>query len=232
MKKWLIAIGLLAAVQAHAGLFDDNEARRQIDELQKESNLRLQQLETANRKMLDLMNQIQEMQRDIAELKGKVDELTYGLQVAQKRQQDLYVDLDSRIKPFENSKNQAQLQAENKTLNAVTANIRAGKYKEAAFSLQKFINANPQSSQLGTAYYWLGMSQAGMKNFSAAESSLRRVIDSYADDTHAPDAMLALASVQSSSGNKAAARQTLQALVERYADSQAAQQARQALAAK
>lgn len=224
---WLTLWALQGPV--YAGLFDDDEARRQIATLQKESNERLQQLEVANRQMLDLVNQIEHMQTDIADLKGKVDELTYGLQAAQKRQQDLYVDLDSRLKPFEGEKNQAQAQAENQVLNAVTANIRAGKYKEAMFSLHKFIATYPQSKQLGTAYYWLGMSQAGMKHYAGAQASLHKVAAEYADDRYAPDAMLALASVQASQGDKTASIQTLYALRERYASSPAAQQAKRAL---
>jgi tol-pal system protein YbgF len=234
MKKGLAGLLMLGVwqLQAHAGLFDDDEARRQIAVLQKQSNERLQQLEIANRKMLDLANQVEQMQSDIAQLKGKVDELDYGLQTAQKRQQDLYVDLDNRIKPIEGIRSQVQAQAANKVLNAVTVNVRAGKYREAMLSLQKFIAAHPQSEQLGAAYYWLGMSQAGMKNFTDAHRSLSTVAAEFPEDSHAPEALLALASVQASQGDKAASVQTLNVLVERYSNSTAAQQAKRALAVR
>jgi tol-pal system protein YbgF len=233
MKKVLVGTLLgLWQLQAQAGLFDDDEARRQIATLQEQSNTRLQQLEMANRKMLDLANQVEQMQSEIAALKGKVDELNYGLQITQKRQQDLYVDLDSRIKPIEDIKSQAQTQAATKLLHTVTANIRAGKYKEAMWSLQKFIATYPHSEQMGAAYYWLGMSQAGLKHFTEARTSLAKVAADFPTDSHAPDALLALASVEASQGNKVAAVQTLSTLVERYNDSTAAQQAKKALASK
>ena len=183
----------------------------------------------ANRKMLDLANLVEQMQSDIAELKGRVDEVNYGLQMAQKRQQDLYVDLDNRLTSFEAGKSQAQLSTESKILHTASAYIHAGKYDEARVSLQKFIAAHPHSKQLGTAYYWLGMSQAGMKNFTSAQLLLTKVATEFPDDPHAPEALLALASVQASQKDKAASVQTLHALIERYSQSTAAQQAKKAL---
>lgn len=215
---------------AQAGLFDDDEARRQIAHLQKESDTRLQQLEIANRKMLDLVNQLTSMQSHIAELKGRMDELTFALQTSQKQQQDLYVDVDNRIKLLEEVKNQVQPPIDNKLFAAVTANIRAGKYKEARFSLQKFIEQSPKSPQLAVAYYWLGMSQAGLKQLTEASVSLRKVFTDYPEDSYAPEAMLALGSVQAAQGNKAVSSQTLHTLIGRYANSTAAQHAKKFLA--
>jgi tol-pal system protein YbgF len=228
---WLIGL-VLITLQSQAGLFDDDVARQQITDLQKESNLRLQQLEAANRKMLDVVNQMQQMQSDIAKLTGKVDELSYELGMAQKRQQDLYVDLDARLLPFENSKIQAQIQSETKILDVVTANIRAGKYPQAMFSLKKFMTTYPQSKQLGAAYYWLGMSYVGMKDFSNAKINLQKVVTDFSETAHAPDALLAIASIAANQGDTAVSTQTLRTLIQRYGNSAAAQQAKAALASK
>lgn len=232
MKKQLLGIfiSLFLQVPALAGLFDDDQARQQIAALKAESHERLQQLEIANRKMLDLVNQVERMQTEIAQLKGRVDELNYGLESTQKRQQDLYVDLDSRLSSKENQKLSDPTLVEEKNLNAIVNNVQAQKYKAAMFSLQKFIANYPESKQMGAAYYWLGMSYAGMKQWHEAEITLHKVITMYPEDLHTPNAMLALASVQLSQENKMASNRTLQLLIQRYKESPAAQQAKRALA--
>lgn len=212
-----------------AGLFDDDKARQQIAALKVESHERLQQLEMANRKMLDLANHVERMQAEIAQLKGRVDELNYSLESTQKRQQDLYVDLDSRMNSKENQKPVDQTLVEEKTLNTIANNVQAQKYKAALFSLQKFIANYPESKQMGAAYYWLGMSYAGMKQWHEAELTLHKVMTMYPEDPYAPNAMLALASVQLSQENKMASNRTLQLLIQRYKESSAAQQAKRAL---
>lgn len=235
MKKRLLSLIFLSSLlptNALAGLFDDDEARRQIAALENSSNQRLQQLEAANRKILDLVNQMERMQNDIAQLKGRVDELNHLVELEQKQQKDLYIDLDNRLKMIEETKNQTQNQAEGKILSAIANNVRAGKYKAAMFSAQRFIATNPDSKLLGGAYYWLGLSQAGMKQWSIAETNLQKMIHEFPEEEYVPDAMLALASVQAYQGKDVISDRTLRLLIERYKNSPAALQAKKALASE
>lgn len=212
-----------------AGLFDDDEARKQIAALENSSNQRLQQLEAANRKILDLVNQIERIEATIAQLKGKIDELNYQVELGQKEQKELYIDLDSRISLLEKEKTQNQQQAESKVLQAIAINAREGKYKLALLNAQKFIATYPESKLLGAAYYWLGLSQAGLKSWALAETTLQRMIHTYPEEEYVPDALLALASVQASQGKGTASERTLRLLIERYKNSPAAIQAKKAL---
>src|SRR5690348_15269074 len=97
---------------AHAALFDDEEARRRIES----TNVRLSQLQrqiedrvTAleqrmqGQGLADLANQLQLLQGDIAKLRGQIEVVTYELEQAQKRQRDLYVDLDARLRKIESA---------------------------------------------------------------------------------------------------------------------------------
>lgn len=220
---------LILSNTARAGLFDDDEAREKIAALENSSNQRLQQLEAANRKILDLVNQIDRIETTLTQVQGKLDELHYQVESGQKGQKELYIDLDNRINLLEQAKRQTQQQAENKVLQSIADHARAGKYKLALSSAQKFITSYPDSKLLGAAYYWVGLSQAGLKSWALAEATLEKMIYTYPEEEYVPDALLALASVQASQRKQAASERTLQRLIEHYKNSPAAIQAKKAL---
>ena len=85
-----LLIALFGAQQAHAALFDDEEARRQISDLSIKMNERV---DTLSRAQIELVNQIQSLREENARLRGQVETLQYELESAKKRQQDFYVDL-------------------------------------------------------------------------------------------------------------------------------------------
>jgi len=110
------ALGVLALVAlthaAHAALFDDDEARKRIADtnnrlvqVQKQLDDRISALESQLRSqgLVDLFNSVEQIKGDLARLRGQVEVLTYELEQAQKRQRDLYVDLDSRVRKLEAS---------------------------------------------------------------------------------------------------------------------------------
>jgi len=105
----LLAIAALAQ-SVHAALFDDEEARKRIAEtntrlaqVQKQLDDRVAALESQMKSqgLVDLFNGVEQIKGDIARLRGQVEVLTYELEQAQKRQRDLYVDLDSRVRKLE-----------------------------------------------------------------------------------------------------------------------------------
>ena len=105
----LVAALLACAQLAHAGLFDDEEARKQIaatqariDGLQRNLEARLADMEQkAKDQSLDLLRDVEGMKNDLAKIRGQIEVLTYELGEATKRQKDLYVDLDSRLRKME-----------------------------------------------------------------------------------------------------------------------------------
>lgn len=112
--KWSpLLAGLLAAVAlstAQAGLFDDDEARKQIlslrnqiAETQRVLDQRVGELEAQarNRSIIDLFNQVETLKAEFARLHGQIELLQNELEATQKRQRDLYVDLDGRMRKME-----------------------------------------------------------------------------------------------------------------------------------
>lgn len=85
-----------AAGSAHAGLLTDDEARKQIQQLE----ARISKLEQSG-PLMDLQTQIDTLNADMRKLRGQNQELTHDLQDAEKRQKDFYIDLDTRLRRFE-----------------------------------------------------------------------------------------------------------------------------------
>jgi tol-pal system protein YbgF len=105
----IVALALVASV-SRAALFDDEEARKRIadtnarlGQVQRQLEERIASLEQQLKSggLIDLANQIDLMRGDMAKLRGQIEVLTYELAEAQKRQRDLYVDLDSRMRKVE-----------------------------------------------------------------------------------------------------------------------------------
>ena len=105
-----IAFALAAAAPARAGLFDDDEARRRIDALRqelaqqgKDNEARIQKLEDqiGHIGVVELVQQIEQLNQEIARLRGQIEVLGNENQQLQKRQRDFYLDLDSRLKRVE-----------------------------------------------------------------------------------------------------------------------------------
>src|SRR5262245_41564105 len=102
----LAMIALVAAVPAHAGMFDDEEARRQIADLRKQVDAQAKTLSRIESELLDkkavfeLVNQIEALKGEIMSLRGQLEVAMNRVEGLDKRQKDLYVDLDTRLRKF------------------------------------------------------------------------------------------------------------------------------------
>jgi tol-pal system protein YbgF len=108
---------LLAAGTAQAGLFDDDEARKQItaekkrvDDLtadikaqQQAVDARVGKLEESlkSQALLDLFTQIESLKTELNKLRGQIEVLNNSLENTVKRQRDMYMDLDTRVMRIE-----------------------------------------------------------------------------------------------------------------------------------
>jgi tol-pal system protein YbgF len=108
VKSALLVLAF-ACTHAHAGMFDDEEARKAIaatqarlDGLAKTLDSRIVVLEQQSKQLgFDLLRDLEGIKSDIAKIRGQIEVLTYELNEQQKRQRDLYVDLDSRLRKME-----------------------------------------------------------------------------------------------------------------------------------
>ena len=102
----LIALSL----NVYAGLFDDEEARRdirsmraQIEQQNRDNDVRLQKIEESIRNLgiIQLLNQIEQLNAEIAKLRGQVEVMSNLDEQLTKRQRDFYLDIDTRLRKIE-----------------------------------------------------------------------------------------------------------------------------------
>ncbi len=238
-----VAAALLAAfaalpLHASAALFDDNEARKaildlraKVEQLQNDLNTRLD-TKADKSAMLDLINTHDQTMQEIAKLRGVVEVLANDVSNLQKRQKDLYTDLDARLRKVEpqqvtiDGKQEAVQQAEQNSYDAALGQFKSGDYKGAASALDAFVRQYPASAYAANAQYWLGNAYYAQRDCKGAIAAQQVVLKNYPDSPKAADAMLNIASCYSELKDNKKAKATLDALIAKYPDSGAAQTAK------
>ena len=271
MSRAVLAAALLAAaasLPARAGLFDDDEARRRIDALRKElaqqgldNEARIAKLEETIRNIgvVELVRQLQEMNDEIARLRGQIEVLSNDNQQLQKRQRDFYLDIDSRLKRLEGGNATSSAPAdpgtgastatpgptasappqppskedqarEVKAYDSASNLFRRNDFPSAIEAFRAFVRDFPQSALAPNAGYWIGISYANMRDYRHALAAQEELISKYPQSPKAPDALLAVAAIQAEQGDTGSARNTLEDIVARFPASEAAGKARSRLA--
>jgi tol-pal system protein YbgF len=184
---------------------------------------------------------VDSLRQDIAKLRGQIEVLMNQTDILERRQKDLYVDLDSRLRKLEQAQSQLQdkltqgerdAAAEKQAYESALNQFKVGNYQLAITGFQTFMAAYTGSQLLPSAQYWIGNAYYAMHDFKSAIAAQQKVVGSWPDNPKAADAMLNIASSQSELGQSAAARDTLRSLVKKYPSSPAAEQAKQRLVRK
>ena len=254
----------LVSMPARAALFDDDEARKRIDalkvrvdQLERSLSQRVDALEAKGAGLVDLFRDVEQIKADLAKLRGQYEVLTYELEQTQKRQRDLYVDLDSRLRKLEagpgagaasnepsavpgaaaalappTAPRPGDAGSEQRAYDGALEQFKSSNYPAAAGSFQAFVRAYPKSPLAPSALYWAGNAQYAQRDFRGAIATQRQLLSTYPDSQKVPDALLNIASSQIELGEAAPAKRTLEEIVAKYPTSEAAGKARQRLAGR
>jgi len=251
-----LALALALPLTGQAALFDDEEARKQIIQLRNQAESRNKSIEErlaaidaklgqmdliGQNRAVDLAQLIDSLRQDMAKLRGQIEVLANQTDILERRQKDLYVDLDNRLRKLELTQTQLQEKltqgersaaAEKQAYETSLNQFKLGNYQLAITSFQSFMTTFPSSELLPSAQYWIGNAHYAMRDYKSAIAAQQRVVKLWPDNPKAPDALLNIASSQAELGQSAAARETLRGLVKRYPSSSAAEQAKQRLVRK
>jgi tol-pal system protein YbgF len=225
----------MVGVPAHAGVFDDNEARKAVLDLRTKTDGLTNQLQAAQRTILDQSNRLDQLNQQVATLRGQNEDLANQVATLQKQQKDYYADLDARLKKFEPQQEtvdgvQGAVQpGETDAFNAASTQFRNGDYKNAAASFKAFVAKYPQSPYQPTAQYWLGNALYAQRDYKGSTAVWQNLVKTYPTHPRAPEALLAIANNQIEQGQKAAAKQTLQQIISQYGGTEVAQNAQSKL---
>ena len=239
------------APAAHAGLFDDDEARRAILDLrqridksadesrarQAEQSAQLgEQIAALKRSILELNSQLEMTRAEMAKLRGQDEQLARDVAELQRRQKDISQGVDERMRKFEPQKASVDGKEfmaevdEKRMYDEAIAVFRKGEFAPAAAALSTFLRRWPASGYTDSATFWLGNAQYGMRDYKEAIVSFRNVVKNAPTSPRAPEAMLSIANCQAELKDTKSARRTIDELMKAYPGSEAAQAGRERLA--
>ncbi len=251
LKMLLIASCLFSWGAAHAGLFDDDEARRAIldlrqkmesltiDSAQKIADLQKKSAEDSvqlRRSLLDLQGENESLRSELAKLKGQDEQIARDLADVQKRQKDILESVDERLRKFEPGKVTVDGReflaepTERRDFDAALAMFRRGDFVPVKAAFLDFLNRFPNSGYRPSALFWLGNAQYASKDYKDAMANFRSLIAAAPDHQRAPEALLAVANCQLELKDVKGARKTLEELQSSFPNTDAAVAGKERLA--
>ncbi len=240
---------LLVNSPASAGLFADDDARKQIQQLEAKVNkleAQLRSVEEQHRQsissLLDLQIQLETQATELRKLNGQNEEWAHSLQDVEKRQKDFYVDLDARISQLElnqqkpdtsraaDNKASGTPVGENKVFEAAYGLYKAENYAGAATAFRDFLRQFPQSVHEANVYYWMGNAYFLTRDYANSLESYQNLSNKFQDHPRLADAMLNMAECQLALKNKTSAKKTLKQITVQFPGSDVAATAKKRLA--
>ena len=194
--------------------------------------------------LIDLMEQADDLQRQSAEIRGRTDTLEYEADSTTRRQRDLYVDLDDRVRTLEQNQRGQMASAaaasvvsalpvlggtDRQNYEAAFELLKQQRYEAAGVAFGQFLVNFPESQLSDNAQYWLAESHYVTDRFEDALIQFQVVLSGYPRSRKIPDALLKIGYSNYELARWNAARTALESVRDKYPDTTAATLARQRL---
>lgn len=224
MKKIFLSFILLFVTTAFAAPPSQSVKRMSTKQ-------RLERLESMmdSQTLVDIMFQLQTLQKEVTKLRGKVEEFNHQASGVKQRQRDLFLDLDRRLQKIENAmaggvaiggagdKAAAGDPAQEQTRYQEAFNLlKQGKYKNAVNAFRSFLAAYPKSEYADNAQYWLGEVNYVNRNYKVAVIEFTKVVEDFPNSPKVADAMLKAGYSYYEMGDWGSAKTTLQNLRKKF----------------
>ena len=193
--------------------------------------------------MLSLLREIETLKAEVAKLRGLTEVQAHQLDTLDKRQTDLYADLDQRLTELAKEAKAAatvapvaatvappDAEVESAAYEAALKLFREDNYTAAIAAFKTFLKTHPDSALAPNAQYWIGYSYYALKDYKTSLAQQQKLVVVYPTSAKVPDALLNIASNEIALNKLAAARKTLEQLVARYPGTPAADLASRRLA--
>ncbi|ADN76488.1 tol-pal system protein YbgF [Ferrimonas balearica DSM 9799] len=197
------------------------------------------QMQARNQSQLQLQQTLDQMQREIGELRGQSENQAYQIQQMLERQRQLYQDLAKlqsapqaaapaatapSSTPAVSSLSEAD--AYTQALNLATKERR---FDDAIPAFRRFIEQYPDSSYTPNAYYWLGQLLYNQGQLAEAGTMFATVADKYPKSSKRSDSLLKQGLIADRQGDKATAQRFFKQVISEYSGSSAANMAQKHL---
>jgi tol-pal system protein YbgF len=218
---------------------------------------RLDLLERRVARVTELTLQVDELRAENRQLRGQVEDLGYKIEQLERKQRDIYQDIDQRLGampggapvtggspataapgPSAAAVRSAPTPSAGASRQQIEAQYQAAytllspqqkRYDEAAKAFEDFVAKYPNDRLTPNAQYWLGEAYYVSQRNKEALQAFGVVVDKYPDSTKAPGALFKVGRLQQAAGEPDAARASYRRVVSDYPDAPAAGLARQKL---
>ena len=246
MKKISLLIALCCTTAVHAGLFEDDEARRAILDARKKIETQSEvikknsdDIQQFQKNLIEQQNLFESLRNEIQRVRGEKEELTQELRkqqaAVQAAVQALTQSLDERFKKLEPVKVKLDNveflaePAEVRLYEAVLAAFRKGEFVSAIEGFLDFNRRYPTSGYGVISLFWLGNAQYANREYKEAIKAFNNLLGKDPDHARAPDAMLSVANCQLEMKDLKSARKTFEDLMKKYPQTESAAAAKERL---
>jgi tol-pal system protein YbgF len=186
-----------------------------------------------------LLNQIHDLQQNVQELRGQLDNQSHTIETLKNQQLSLYKDLDDRLRQMNGatpnpvnkisdlsvapkpsiSSNPADEQI---SYMAAYKFVEHKDFSKAEAALQTFVEKYPQSGYTPNAEYWLGEMYMQQKNYASAMAHFQNVVNNFPSSNKHAACLYKLGMALAANGQVDEAKNRLQAVIQKYPDSDTA----------
>ncbi|CUA83706.1 tol-pal system protein YbgF [Pseudidiomarina woesei] len=244
MQKALLVLALLIPGVLHAQAPVSKLGSGSLEE-------RLNQLERVmdarNAAQMALLDQMAQLQDEVADLRGKTEEHAYQIEQILQRQREIYQEIDRRLAAQPQSTSATNSQpatidtstpsgsysadiSENEAYDqAIQLVLRDQRYDAAVPAFESFIKKFPNSTYVPNAHYWLGQLLLTDSKLDQAKVHFGKVVNDYKDSNKRGDCILKLGIIAQQQNDTAKARELYNQVLSEYPDSTEAGLARKRL---
>ncbi|MFZ5578867.1 MAG: tol-pal system protein YbgF [Pseudomonadota bacterium] len=191
-----------------------------------------------------MMQQQQQMQAELRELRDLVERQGHELEILKKAQKDTYADTDRRLRVFEQAGGAPQATTpasapaasatesgsssappaadEQGAYDQAFALLKGGKYDQAIKAFDGFVKGYPASANVPNAQYWSGEARYVQGDLKGAMTQFESVVRNAPAHPKVPDALLKIGYLYYDQKNFARAREVLSKVKAQFPGSQAA----------
>jgi len=194
--------------------------------------------------LVDLKLQVDELQRQTADIRGRTESLEHSSDGTTSRQRDLYLDLDDRIRYLEKNLQAPSASVgperipgrlpvpggtDRENYEAAFELLKQQRYEESGAAFEQFLASFPNSQLADNAQYWLAEAHYVLSDFELALGQFQLVISAYPRSRKIPDALLKIGYSNYELGRWQDARNALTQVGEKFENSTYARLAEQRL---